>query len=241
LISGFFLPTVIHIKMKKILIVEDEEDLRDIMIYNFEREGYEVKGVESGEDGLAQAKKILPDIVLLDLMLPKMSGLDVCRLLKEETSTKKIPIIMVSAKGEEADIVCGLEIGADDYIAKPYSPRVLLARVRAVLRRSEDKDENSDEDDLEIDELRLNINKHSISIKNNPIDLTKSEFLLLHFLASHRGWVFTRFQIVNAIRGERYVVTERAIDVQIVGLRKKIGEYGQLIETVRGIGYRFKE
>jgi len=227
--------------MKKILIVEDEEDLRDIMIYNFEREGYEVKGVESGEDGLAQAKKILPDIVLLDLMLPKMSGLDVCRLLKEETSTKKIPIIMVSAKGEEADIVCGLEIGADDYIAKPYSPRVLLARVRAVLRRSEDKDENSDEDDLEIDELRLNINKHSISIKNNPIDLTKSEFLLLHFLASHRGWVFTRFQIVNAIRGERYVVTERAIDVQIVGLRKKIGEYGQLIETVRGIGYRFKE
>lgn len=241
MISGFFLPTVIHIKMKKILIVEDEEDLRDIMIYNFEREGYEVKGVESGEDGLAQAKKILPDIVLLDLMLPKMSGLDVCRLLKEETSTKKIPIIMVSAKGEEADIVCGLEIGADDYIAKPYSPRVLLARVRAVLRRSEDKDENSDEDDLEIDELRLNINKHSISIKNNPIDLTKSEFLLLHFLASHRGWVFTRFQIVNAIRGERYVVTERAIDVQIVGLRKKIGEYGQLIETVRGIGYRFKE
>jgi len=116
-----------------------------------------------------------------------------------------------------------------------------LARVRAVLRRSEEKDESFDDGDLDIDELKLNINKHSISIKDNPIDLTKSEFLLLYFLASHRGWVFTRFQIVNAIRGERYVVTERAIDVLIVGLRKKIGDYGQLIETVRGIGYRFKE
>jgi len=225
--------------MKKILIVEDEEDLREIMLYNFKREGYEVITVDTGEDGLTKAKSMMPDIILLDLMLPKMSGLDVCLNLKQDKSTKNIPIIMVSAKGEEADIVCGLEIGADDYVAKPYSPRVLLARVRALLRRSQGADKVTD--DLIIDGLAINKNKHSVSIDGVAIELTKSEFSLIHFLATNRGWVFTRFQIVNAIRGERYVVTERAIDVQIVGLRKKIGEYGKLIETVRGIGYRFKE
>jgi len=225
--------------MKQILIVEDEEDLREIMIYNFKREGYDVMGVESGEEGLNQAQKLIPDIVLLDLMLPKMSGLDVCRELKQSNKTKNIPIIMVSAKGEEADIVCGLELGADDYVAKPYSPRVLLARVRALLRRNVDKVEDNDE--LIIEGIRLNIKKHTVHIDDELIELTKSEFLLLNFLASNRGWVFTRFQIVNAIRGDRYVVTERAIDVQIVGLRKKIDPYGKLIETVRGIGYKFKE
>ncbi len=228
--------------MKKVLIIEDEEDLREIMRYNFEREGYEVIAVESGEDGLAAAKNENPDILLLDLMLPKMSGLDVCRELKQDKATKKIPIIMVSAKGEEADIVCGLELGADDYVAKPYSPRVLLARVRALLRRSESSTSDHDEnDDIVIDGLHINKNKHKISIDGEVVELTKSEFSLLFFLASNRGWVFTRFQIVNAIRGERYVVTERAIDVQIVGLRKKIGAYGQLIETIRGIGYKFKD
>ncbi|MFT5113940.1 MAG: two-component system alkaline phosphatase synthesis response regulator PhoP [Parasphingorhabdus sp.] len=225
--------------MKKILIVEDEEDLREIMLYNFKREGYEVLGVESGEDGIIKAKSIHPDIILLDLMLPKMSGLDVCRELKSDLNTKSIPIVMVSAKGEEADIVCGLELGADDYVTKPYSPRVLLARVRALLRRS--KVEESVDNDLVINTMVLNKNKHSIKIDNEEIELTKSEFSILHFLVSNRGWVFTRFQIVNAIRGERYVVTERAIDVQIVGLRKKISTYGKMIETVRGIGYKFQE
>lgn len=225
--------------MKTILIVEDEDDLRDIMVYNFEREGYEVIGVGSGEEGLKEAKRLCPDLVLLDLMLPEISGLDVCREMKLEQTTKNIPIIMVSAKGEEADIVCGLELGADDYVPKPFSPRVLLARVRALLRRSKTKVKA--EDDLVIDGLKLNKNKHQVEIDGNKIELTKSEFALLHFLASNRGWVFTRFQIVNAIRGERYVVTERAIDVQIVGLRKKIGQYGKLIETVRGIGYKFQE
>ncbi len=210
------------------------------MVYNFEREGYEVCAVESGEDGLAEAKCLKPDMILLDLMLPDMSGLDVCRALRQDKITKSIPVIIVSAKGEEADIVCGLELGADDYVVKPYSPRILLARVRSLLRRYE-CDVVGQEGDLVIDGLHINKNKHRLSIDGQIVELTKSEFSLLFFLASNRGWVFTRFQIVNAIRGERYVVTERAIDVQIVGLRKKIGRYGQLIETVRGIGYKFKE
>jgi len=228
--------------LKTVLIIEDEEDLREIMVYNFKREGYDVISVESGENGLASAKNDHPDIILLDLMLPKMSGLDVCRELKQDGVTKKIPIIMVSAKGEEADIVCGLELGADDYVTKPYSPRVLLARVRALLRRCESHSPTlDDKDDLVIDGLHINKNKHKVSVDGKTVELTKSEFSLLFFLASNRGWVFTRFQIVNAIRGERYVVTERAIDVQIVGLRKKIGTHGHLIETIRGIGYKFKD
>jgi len=225
---------------KTVLIVEDEEDLRDIVIYNLEREGYKTIGVESGEEGLERAIALKPNLILLDLMLPGMNGMDVCRQLKQNDSTKKIPIIMVSAKGEEADIVSGLELGADDYVTKPFSPRILLARVSSVLRRSKDvsKEEASK---LQIDGMKIDTKKFQLSINDENIDLTKSEFGILHFLASHRGWVFTRYQIVDAIRGEKYVVTERAIDVQIAGLRKKLGEYADLIETVRGVGYRFKE
>jgi two-component system alkaline phosphatase synthesis response regulator PhoP len=223
-----------------ILVVEDEEDLRDIVIYNLERDGYKTIGVESGEEGLERAIALRPDLVILDLMLPGMNGMDVCRHLKQGEDTKDIPIIMASAKGEEADIVSGLELGADDYVTKPFSPRILLARVRSVLRRSQ---ESSKEDvsTLQIDGLKIDTKKFQLSINEKSVDLTKSEFGIMHFLASHRGWVFTRYQIVDAIRGEKYVVTERAIDVQIAGLRKKLGEYADLIETVRGVGYRFKE
>ena len=218
-----------------ILVVEDEEDLRDIVIYNLEREGYKTVGVESGEEGLERAIALRPDLVILDLMLPGMNGMDVCRELKKNDQTKNIPIIMASAKGEEADIVSGLELGADDYVTKPFSPRILLARVRSVLRRSKQVDIEEDSI-LEIDGMTIDTKKFQLSI-----DLTKSEFGILHFLASHRSWVFTRYQIVNAIRGEKYVVTERAIDVQIAGLRKKLNQHADLIETVRGVGYRFKE
>ena len=223
-----------------ILVVEDEEDLRDIIIYNLKREGYQVTGVETGEQGLGQANTLTPDLIILDLMLPGMNGLDVCRQIKQDSNTRDIPIIIVSAKGEEADIVSGLELGADDYVPKPFSPSILLARVRAVLRRSKQAVE---EDGLKIniDGLSIDSNKFQLSIDGAPEKLTKSEFSILYFLASHRGWVFTRYQIVNAIRGEQYVVTERAIDVQIAGLRKKLGVYAALIETVRGVGYRFKE
>ena len=223
-----------------ILVVEDEEDLRDIIIYNLNREGYEAIGVESGEEGLNLAKDIKPDLVLLDLMLPGMNGMDVCRNVKQDSNTQDIPIIIVSAKGEEADIVSGLELGADDYLTKPFSPRILLARVRAVLRRSTEADK-IDETLLEINGLTIDTKKFQLSIAGNPVELTKSEFSILYFLASHRGWVYTRYQIVDAIRGDKYIVTERAIDVQITGLRKKLGTHAQLIETVRGVGYRFKE
>lgn len=224
---------------KTILVVEDEEDLRDIVIYNLERDGYKTVGVESGEQGLESAIRLRPDLVILDLMLPGMNGMDVCRQLKQADDTKSIPIIMASAKGEEADIVSGLELGADDYVTKPFSPRILLARVRSVLRRSQQDKE--DVSQLEIDGLKIDTKKFQLSINDERVDLTKSEFGIMHFLASHRGWVFTRYQIVDAIRGEKYVVTERAIDVQIAGLRKKLGKHADLIETVRGVGYRFKE
>lgn len=222
-----------------ILIVEDEEDLRDIIIYNLERNGYQTIGVETGEQGLEQANAHKPDLVILDLMLPGMSGLNVCREIRQGEGTKNISIIMVSAMGEEADIVSGLELGADDYLPKPFSPRILLARVRSVLRRAAQSED--DDSKIKVDELTIDSKKFQLDIGGVAIDLTKSEFSILHFLASHRGWVFTRYQIVNAIRGEQYVVTERAVDVQIAGLRKKLGDYAGLVETVRGIGYRFKE
>jgi len=223
-----------------ILVVEDEEDLRDIIIYNLNREGYQTIGVETGEQGLEQAISVKPDMLILDLMLPGMNGLDVCRQIKQDDNTQSIPIIIVSAKGEEADIVSGLELGADDYVAKPFSPRILLARVRALLRRFK-QGEKEDISNIEIDGLSIDINKFQLSIDGAPIELTKSEFSILHYLASHRGWVFTRYQIVDVIRGDEYVVTERAIDVQVAGLRKKLGNHAKLIETVRGVGYRFKE
>lgn len=223
-----------------ILIVEDEEDLRNIIIYNLEREGYKAVGVESGEDGLELAISLKPDLIILDLMLPGMSGMDVCRKVKQNSDTHNVPIIIVSAKGEESDIVSGLELGADDYLTKPFSPRILLARVGAVIRRSGETDKKDDAV-LQINELTIDTKKFQLSINDSPIELTKSEFNILHFLASHRGWVYTRYQIVDAIRGDKYVVTERAIDVQITGLRKKLGNHANLIETVRGVGYRFKE
>ena len=225
---------------KTILVVEDEEDLRDIVVYNLERDGYKTVAVESGEEGLERAIALRPDLVILDLMLPGMNGMDVCRQLKQADDTKAIPIIMASAKGEEADIVSGLELGADDYVTKPFSPRILLARVRSVLRRSQESI-TEDVSMLQIDGLKIDTKKFQLTINDDTVDLTKSEFGIMHFLASHRGWVFTRYQIVDAIRGEKYVVTERAIDVQIAGLRKKLGRYADLIETVRGVGYRFKE
>ena len=223
-----------------ILIIEDEEDLREITVFNLKSEGYQVLEAESGEAGLALAQAKSPDLILLDIMLPSMSGLDVCRHLKADKTTQDIPIIMVSAKGEEMDIVIGLELGAEDYIPKPYSPRILMARIRTVLRRTR-PESTAESNDIIIDDLKINTQKHTVHIQAQPIDLTKSEFAILSYLASNRGWVYTRFQIVNAIRGDNYVVTERAIDVQIAGLRKKIAPYGQLIETVRGVGYRFKE
>ncbi|MGD2056818.1 MAG: response regulator transcription factor [Gammaproteobacteria bacterium] len=223
-----------------ILVVEDEEDIRELLVYNLNREDFSAVAVESGELGLEYASREHPDMVILDLMLPGMDGLAVCRQLKNDKATRDIPIIIASAKGEEADIVAGLELGADDYIAKPFSPKVLIARVRALLRRSQQPPADAGST-IKIHDFVIEPNKFKITIAGKKLDVTANDFKILHFLASHAGWVFTRYQIVNAVRGEDYVVTERAIDVQIAGLRKKLGKYAEYIETVRGIGYRFRE
>ena len=225
---------------QSILIIEDDEDIRELLIYNLEKNGYEAEAVESGEAGLASAIRRKPDLILLDLMLPGMDGLSVCRQLKNGKATNDVPIVIISAKGEETDIITGLELGADDYLAKPFNPNILLSRVRAVLRRIGQTlpDETTI---LKAHDLVIDPKKFKAMLAGQPLDLTASEFRILYYLASHRGWVFTRYQIMDAIRGEGYVVTERAIDVQIAGLRKKLGEYSGYIETVRGVGYRFLE
>jgi two-component system phosphate regulon response regulator PhoB len=225
---------------ERVLVIEDEEDILELVSYNLGKEGYQVTGVLSGEEGLAKALSEVPELVVLDLMLPGVDGLEVCRRLKQDTKTRSIPVVMISAKGEEADIVSGLELGADDYVTKPFSPRILVARIKAVLRRQ--REEKSDEmSSLSIQGISIDPGRFEVRAGDDSVTLTVTEFRILHFLARHPGWVFTRYQIVDAVKGQDYAVTDRAVDVQIVGIRKKLGEYGSLIETVRGVGYRFKD
>ncbi len=225
---------------QSVLVVEDEEDIMEVIRFNLEKEGYEVHQALSGEKALQVIENNLPSLVLLDLMLPGINGLDLCRIFKQNDRTKAIPVIMLTAKSEDADIVAGLEMGAEDYITKPFSPRVLLARVRTVLRRRETgvKDDSSV---IQVEGMQIHPGRHEVTMGDNVVDLTPSEFRILHYLARRPGWVYSRDQIIDAIRGHGYVVTDRAIDVQVVGLRKKLGDYGKFIETVRGIGYRFRD
>ena len=225
---------------QSVLVVEDEEDIMEVIRFNLEKEGYEVNQALSGEKALQVIENNLPSLVLLDLMLPGINGLDLCRIFKQNDRTKAIPVIMLTAKSEDADIVAGLEMGAEDYITKPFSPRVLLARVRTVLRRRETgvKDDSSV---IQVEGMQIHPGRHEVTMGENVVDLTPSEFRILHYLARRPGWVYSRDQIIDAIRGHGYVVTDRAIDVQVVGLRKKLGDYGKFIETVRGIGYRFRD
>jgi len=225
---------------EKILVVDDEEDILELVRYNLAREGYEVLCAESGEEALKAVSHRNPDLMVLDLMLPGIDGLEVTRRLKAESDHRVMPIIMLTAKGEESDIVTGLELGADDYITKPFSPRILLARIRAVLRRRARK-ETVDDGVLRIDDMMIHPGRREVKIGDRPVDLTFTEFQVLSFLARRPGWVFTRTQIVDAVRGDDYPVTDRSVDVQIVGLRRKLGDYGSFIQTVRGVGYRFKE
>ncbi|PLX95987.1 MAG: DNA-binding response regulator [Desulfuromonas sp.] len=225
----------------RVLIVEDEEDLLSLVYFHLSREKYEVSSAMTGEEGLRLCRNGDFDLVLLDLMLPEMDGLEVCRLLREDESTRHVPIIMMTARGEEADIVTGLELGADDYVTKPFSPKVLLARVKTVLRRRHGPAEKDEVKTLSIGDLRINSGRNEVTVAGVSVDLTYTEFRVLQLLAGRPGWVFTRGQIVDAVRGENYVVTDRAVDVQIVGLRKKLGPSGSMIETVRGVGYRFKD
>ena len=225
---------------ERILVVDDEEDLLELVKYNLGKEGYRVACVASGEQAIDQARNVVPDLIVLDLLLPNVDGLEVCKTLKSDPKTQHIPVVMLTAKSEEADVVTGLELGADDYVTKPFSPRVLLARIRAVLRRKL-KDSLDDPSTIRVHNLVINPGRHEVLIGGKAIDLTFTEFRLLHFLARKPGWAYSRNQIVDAVKGEDYPVTERSVDVQVVGLRKKLGQLGRFIETVRGVGYRFKE
>jgi two-component system alkaline phosphatase synthesis response regulator PhoP len=223
-----------------ILVIEDEEDIQQLVEYNLLKNGFTVTCARTGEEGLRLARSEPPDLVLLDLMLPGIDGLEVCRALKRDPASAKIPVVMLTAKGEEVDIVTGLELGAEDYITKPFSPKVLVARVRAVLRRRAEPPRGKDEV-IRSHAIEIHPGRHEVRVEGRPVELTFTEFRLLQLLATRPGWVFTRDQIVNGIRGEDYVVTDRAVDVQVVGLRKKLGPAGACIETVRGVGYRFKD
>jgi DNA-binding response OmpR family regulator len=224
-----------------ILIVDDEEDILELIKFNLESEGYSIITALTGEKAIKLAWQTPIDLMVLDLMLPGMDGLEVTDFLKNSEKTWDIPIIMLTAKGEESDIITGLELGADDYLSKPFSPKILIARIRAILRRGREKTAPfRSVIDLE-NGMIIDPAKHVVSINGDIVDLTLSEFDLLSFLVSKKGWVFTRGQIVDAIRGENYAVTERSVDVIIAGLRKKLKHYAFVIETVRGLGYRYKE
>lgn len=225
---------------ENILVVDDEEDIVALVQFNLAREGYQVTGALNGEDALKKARATAFDLIVLDLMLPGIDGLEVAKSLKNDPKVQHVPIVMLSAKGEESDVVTGLELGADDYITKPFSPKILLARIKAVLRRKSEKpgDENKI---LQIHGLEIHPGRRSVTAGELQIDLTFTEFQVLYLLARRPGWVFTRSQIVDEVRGSDYPVTDRSVDVQIVGLRKKLGHFGKYIETVRGVGYRFRE
>jgi two-component system, OmpR family, alkaline phosphatase synthesis response regulator PhoP len=225
---------------EKILVVDDEGDILELIRYNLAKEGYRVTCVPTGEEAVRKVREDVPDLIVLDLMLPGADGLQICRELKGQPGTSQIPILILTAKAEDADIVLGLELGADDYVTKPFSPRVLLARVRAVLRRNK-PDEPDDEGTIRLHDLVIDSSRHEVRVGGKAVILTASEFRILQYLARRPGWVFTREQIISAVKGDDYPVTERSVDVQIAGLRKKLGTMGDNIETVRGVGYRFKD
>jgi len=223
-----------------ILVVDDEEDILELVRFNLSREGYAVLTAPTGEKAVDMARERRPDLIVLDLMLPGIDGLEAARILKTHAETRSIPIVMLTAKGEEPDVVAGLELGADDYVVKPFSPRILLARIRAVLRRRHNHAQPASEV-VRIHNLTIHSGRREVLVDDKPVHLTFTEFGILHYLAQRPGWVFTRTQIVDTVRGNDYFVTDRSVDVQIAGLRKKLGPSGGLIETVRGVGYRFRE
>ena len=226
-----------------VLIVEDEPDIADLIRFHCDREGMDAEVIGAGKPAVEAIRKNPPDVVILDLMLPDVGGIEICRRLKQWPETREIPVVMVTAKGEESDVVTGLEIGADDYIVKPFSPRVLMARVRAVLRRRAELQEIPVDNRLERIDGRLVIDpdRHVITIDAKPADLTVTEFGILNHLAQRPGFVRTRDQIIAAVHGRNVVLSSRTIDVHVTALRKKLGSLAGCVETVRGIGYRFCE
>ncbi len=227
-----------------ILVVEDDADIQQLVSYNLIKSGFNVTCADSGEEALQILDLEHIDLILLDLMLPGKDGMEVCTTIREKTNFTQPPIIMLTAKSEEDDIVTGLSCGADDYVTKPFSPRVLVARVQAILRRKQEKitrKERPDNESIHIHSMVIHPGRHEVLVDGKQIHLTATEFTILEQLAGRPGWVYSRQQIIDKIRGYDYLITSRAIDVQIFGLRKKLGAMGSYIETVRGIGYRLKE
>jgi len=224
---------------KHIFIIEDEPDIIRLLTFNLEKEGYKVSSVTSGDIAVDRVIQVKPDLILLDLMIPGIEGFDVCKLLKSNPSTARIPIIMVSAKTEESNIVTGLELGADDYITKPFSVSVLIARVRVALRRQLKTTEATD-DVIECDAIRLYPTQYEVTVHHKPIALSQTEFDLLACLMGQPGRVFSRMQLIDHMKGENYFVTPRLVDVLLVSIRKKLGQAASLIYTVRGVGYKLK-
>jgi two-component system phosphate regulon response regulator PhoB len=229
------------LKRQKILVVEDEPDILEVVEYNLAREGFRVLTARDGESGLAKTRHELPDAVVLDLMLPGVDGLEICRRLRGDELTRNVPIVMVTAKGEEADIVVGLGLGADDYLVKPFSPRELVARLRAVLRRTQAQQHKADQERIEVGGLVVDRARHEVVVDGASVVFTPTELRLLHFLASHPGRVFTRDQLLSRAIGEHAVVLDRNIDVHVRSIRRKLGDERERLETVRGVGYRFRD
>lgn len=222
-----------------ILIIEDDRSLADVVAYNLRQQGYEVLLSSDGEDGTSMALQHQPDVVILDLMLPVVDGLDVCRKLKANKATRKTKILMLTAKGEESDQLVGFSLGADDYVTKPFSVKVLLERVKALCRR--DVDDGDDDGVINTQGVVIDPVRHSVTVAEEPLQLTRSEFRLLETLARHPGRVFARSELLDAVLGDGTIVMERTIDVHIRAIRRKMGDHADLIETVRGVGYRFRD
>lgn len=234
-----------RVMKQTVMVVEDDGDIRQLLSYNLSKEGYRALMAASAEEAFGHLSAERPDLILLDLMLPGLDGLSFCQRLRGESSTAGVPIIMLTAKGEEADIVAGLNAGANDYVTKPFSPKVLLARVQAVLRRPAVAAASVAEDNgaevIRIHNMTIHLGRHEVVVDGAPLELSATEFRLLHFLARRPGWVFTRQQILDGLHGQKHAITDRAVDVQIVGLRRRLGKAADFLETVRGVGYRFKE
>ncbi len=226
--------------MARILIIEDESDIRELISFNLEMSGYEVAAAGDGEQGIEKASEGDFDLIVLDIMLPGIDGFQVCRLLRKAPETRDIPVLMLTARAEDDDVVFGLDAGADDYMTKPFSPRVLIARIQSALRKSRADTGVKKSIPISIHNLMIDGSKHQTLLDGEALDLSATEFSILRFLAENPGWVFSRNQIIDSVKGEDYPVTARSVDVQILGIRRKLGDSGNIIETVRGIGYRMK-
>lgn len=233
----------VHSKVvrKRVLVVDDEADIRELLKYNLDQEGFNVDVVDDGEHALEALKKNKYDLLLLDLMLPGLPGLELCKQIKRQAELESIPIIMISAKSSEIDIIVGLELGADDYITKPFSPKEVVARIKAIFRRIDEKRFSEPQQEYKFEELSLDIPRHEVRLDGKEIRLTTTEFRILQCLMSRLGQVFTRDELIDFALGKNISVVDRTIDVHITNLRKKIGKYGAYIESIRAVGYRFKD